>query len=52
MQSEQMREKLFTIRMTDEERQRAERIAKHYGLNVAGVGECFSNAKKGYCRER
>ena len=32
-----MREKLFTIRMTDDERARAERVAKHYGLNVAGV---------------
>jgi hypothetical protein len=32
-----MREKLFTIRMTPAERERAERVARHYGLNVAGV---------------
>lgn len=37
MQTEDVREKLFTIRMTDEERERAERIARQYGLNVAGV---------------
>lgn len=37
MQTEAVREKLFTIRMTDEERARAEAIAQHYGLNVAGA---------------
>ena len=31
------RDKLFTIRMTEEERERAERVAARYGLNVAGV---------------
>ncbi len=39
MQTESMasREKLFTMRLSDEERERAERVAVHYGLNVAGV---------------
>ena len=37
MQTEVMREKLFTIRMNDTERERAERVAARYGLNVAGV---------------
>jgi hypothetical protein len=38
VQTEQnMREKLFTIRMTEEERVRAERVAQRHGLNVAGV---------------
>ena len=31
------RERLFTVRMSDEERERAELVARHYGLNVAGV---------------
>lgn len=37
MQTDSMREKLFTIRMTEEERERAERLANHHGLNVAGL---------------
>ena len=32
-----IRLKLFTIRMSPAERARAERVAKHYSLNVAGV---------------
>lgn len=37
MQTEDVREKLFTIRMSDEERERADLVAAHYGLNIAGV---------------
>jgi predicted DNA-binding protein len=32
-----MREKLFTMRMSDEESTRLDTVAKHYGLNAAGV---------------
>jgi len=32
-----MRERLFTMRMSDEETQRIDALAKHYGLNAAGV---------------
>ncbi len=32
-----MREKLFTMRMSDEESSRLDAVAKHYGLNAAGV---------------
>jgi predicted DNA-binding protein len=32
-----MRERLFTMRMSDEESQRLEAVAKHYALNAAGV---------------
>lgn len=38
MQSTQMaRERLFTVRMSDEENKRLERVAESYGLNAAGV---------------
>jgi hypothetical protein len=37
MHAADMREKLFTIRMNEEERERAERLAQHHGLNVAGL---------------
>lgn len=37
MQTEPMREKTFNIRMSDEESQRVEAVARHYGLNAAGV---------------
>jgi hypothetical protein len=32
-----MRERLFTMRMNDEESDRLETVARHYGLNGAGV---------------
>lgn len=32
-----MRDRLFTIRMSDEETARLDRIARNYGLNQAGV---------------
>lgn len=32
-----MREKLFTMRMSAEESLRLETVARHYGLNAAGV---------------
>jgi hypothetical protein len=32
-----MREKLFTMRMSEEESLRLETVARHYGLNAAGV---------------
>lgn len=32
-----LRERLFTMRMSDEEWTRADALAKHYGLNLAGV---------------
>lgn len=32
-----MREKLFTMRMSDEESARLDAVARHYGLNAAGV---------------
>lgn len=32
-----MREKMFTLRMNEEESTRLDAIAKHYGLNAAGV---------------
>ena len=32
-----VREKLFTIRMNDEETARLEMLAQHYGLSAAGV---------------
>ena len=32
-----MRERLFTMRMSDEEYSRMEEVSKHYGLNAAGV---------------
>jgi hypothetical protein len=32
-----MREKLFTMRMSEEESSRLEIVARHYGLNAAGV---------------
>jgi hypothetical protein len=32
-----MRERLFTMRMSDEEHARLEEVSKHYGLNAAGV---------------
>ncbi len=38
MQSAQdMRERLFTMRMSEEEHVRLERVAVHYGLNAAGL---------------
>src|SRR5687768_4818156 len=33
----EMRERLFTMRISEEESSRFERVAKHYGLNVAGT---------------
>lgn len=35
--SAEMRERLFTMRVSEEEAARFDRVAKHYGLNVAGV---------------
>lgn len=35
--SEGIRGKLFTVRMTGEERERAERLASHYGITVASL---------------
>lgn len=32
-----LRERLFTMRMSEEEWQRADALAKHFGLNLAGV---------------
>lgn len=32
-----LRERLFTMRMSNEEWERADRLARHYGLNLAGV---------------
>lgn len=32
-----MREKLFTMRMSEEESLRLDAVARHYGLNAAGV---------------
>lgn len=32
-----MREKLFTMRMSEEESLRLETVARHYGLNAAGL---------------
>lgn len=32
-----LREKLFTMRMSEEERARSEALASHFGLNVAGL---------------
>ena len=32
-----MRERLLTMRMSDEEHSRALLVANHYGLNIAGV---------------
>ena len=32
-----VRERLFTMRMSEEEWQRADALAKHFGLNLAGV---------------
>ena len=32
-----MRERLFTMRMSNEEWERADRLASHYGLNLAGL---------------
>lgn len=37
MQTDVVREKLFTMRMSAEEWTRAETLAKHYGLSVAGL---------------
>jgi hypothetical protein len=37
MQTAEMREKMFTIRMSEEETARLEGLAKHYGLTAAGV---------------
>lgn len=37
MQTAEMREKMFTIRMTEEETARLEGLAKHYGITSAGV---------------
>lgn len=37
MQTQEMREHLFTIRMNEEETARLEAVAKHYGLTSAGV---------------
>lgn len=36
-QTAEMRERLFTMRMSEEEWQRADAIAKHFGLNLAGA---------------
>jgi len=32
-----MRERLFTMRMSEEEASRLDEVAKHYALNAAGV---------------
>jgi hypothetical protein len=37
MQSTEVREKQINIRLSDEEADRLDRLATHYGLNVAGV---------------
>jgi len=46
------RAKLFTIRMTDEERERAERVSKSVGLNVAGVIRILLKEKDDELRSR
>lgn len=35
--SQGMRERLFTMRMSEEEHERMERIAAHYGINAASL---------------
>ena len=37
MQTSSMRERMFTMRLSDEESARLESVAAHYGLNAAGV---------------
>lgn len=37
MQTDVVRERLFTMRMSEDEYQRLEALAAHYGLNGAGV---------------
>lgn len=37
MQTDQVRERLFTMRMSEQEHQRLETLAAHFGLNGAGV---------------
>jgi predicted DNA binding CopG/RHH family protein len=37
MQTADVRERLFTMRMSDEEWTRATRLAEHKGLNIAGL---------------
>ena len=37
MQTADMRERMFTLRMSEEETARLDRVARHYGLNAAGV---------------
>ena len=32
-----MRERLFTMRLSDEESSRLDEVSKHYGLNAAGL---------------
>ena len=36
-QTVEVRERLFTMRMSEEEWQRADAVAKHFGLNLAGA---------------
>lgn len=36
-ETQAMREKLFTMRVSEEESARLELVAKHYGLNAAGA---------------
>lgn len=37
MQTERVREKLFNMRLSEDEAARLARLADHYGLNAAGV---------------
>jgi hypothetical protein len=37
MQTEPMREKMFTLRLSEEEMARLDFLSKHFGLNAAGL---------------
>ena len=37
MQSIDMRERMFTMRLSDDESRRLDRLSSHYGLNAAGL---------------
>lgn len=37
MQNAEMRERMFTMRLSEDESLRLDRIAGHYGLNAAGL---------------
>jgi hypothetical protein len=46
VQTEAVREKLFTMRMSAEEWERAEKLANHYGLTVAGLFRLLMKEKE------